>query len=61
MTIRELATILRKEQDVAIFAGNTSAELYRYAMKDVPPMLLSREIQQVVPRYSGEELIIFTK
>ena len=59
MTIRELATILRREQEVIIDTPDTFAGAYRYTMKDVPPSLLSREIQQVVPRYDGEELIIF--
>lgn len=61
MTIQELATVLRKEQEVCIMAEDTAAGVYRYTMKDVPPALLSREVQQVVPRYNGEELIIFTE
>lgn len=60
MTIGELATILRREQEVVIDVTDMSAGMYRYTMKDVPPALLSREVQQVVPRYDGEELIIFT-
>lgn len=56
MTVKELITVMAKEQSVMIIPNIGDCGFYRYMVKNIPPMYLKAKVTNV--RSNGAETVI---